>query len=290
MRVAVSDSKSFVGKSICKLLEEIDIEIFRIDDNDEFDISDNESFKSIPPVDHFIHLACKVYVPLSYEEPYTFYRYNYMSTLNVLEFCRLNRVHLIYASSYIYGSPEYLPVDEMHRIVPFNPYAETKVLCEKLCEGYSKYFDVKSTVLRLFNIYGENQTGNLLIPQILSQIKDKESISLKSSSPKRDFVYVEDVARAFVACLKEESNYAIYNVCSGRSISIKEMTILIKKACSELGMEVNFVFSEEDRNNEVDETVGTYQKIESAVGWHPLVSLEDGIKRMLKKDLRINKG
>lgn len=135
----------------------------------------------------------------------------------------------------------------------------------------------------------KTQTGNLLIPQILSQINDKGTIMLKSSSPRRDYVYVEDVARAFIASLNEQSDYIIYNVCSGKSVSIKELTILIKKACSELGKDVNFVFSEEDRNNDVDDTVGTYQKIESALGWHPLVSLEEGIVRMLKNDLRIKK-
>lgn len=289
MRVAVSDSNSFVGKRVCRLLEENNIELVRIDDDDKFNISDKNSYRTIPPVDHFIHLSCMVYVPLSYEDPYTFYHYNYMSTLNALEFCRLNKVHFIYASSYIYGTPEYLPVDENHKISPFNPYAETKALCEKLCEGYSKYLGVKSTILRLFNIYGENQTGNLLIPQILSQINDKGTIMLRSSTPRRDYVYVEDVARAFIASLNEQSDYTIYNVCSGKSVSIKELTILIRKAYSELGKEVNFVFSEEDRNNEVDETVGTYQKIESALGWHPSVTLEEGIIRMLKNDLRIEK-
>ena len=208
-----------------------------------------------------------------------------MATLNVLEYCRKNACHLIYASSYIYGTPEYLPVDEKHPIKPFNPYAQSKAICEQLCGGYNRDFGVKISILRLFNVYGEGQCGKLLLPEILKQIKEgKTDIQLKSGSSRRDFVHVDDVARAFIACLDDRNGFSIYNVCSGQSYSIRELTDIINAFC---GNGLNFCFSESDRKMEVDETVGSYWRINKCLGWKPELSLMDGIKKTITAELCI---
>ena len=281
MKVIVSGSDGFLGSHICEILEKRGIEVIPLDITNGYDLSKPDVFEALPQADHFIHLANLVYVPMSYEKPYVFYRINYMTTLNALEYCRKNNAHLIYASSYIYGAPQYLPVDENHPVCPFNPYAQTKVICEKMCEGYHRDFGVKVSILRPFNLYGTGQKGKLLIPEIVGQLKEgKTRIQLKAATPRRDYINVVDVAGAFVACIDDMNEIGVYNVCSGESVSVKEITEIINK---HLKNKVVFMFSESDRPNEVDETRGCCDKLLS-IGWKPTMSFEEGIIDILKSE------
>lgn len=281
MKIAVAGSDGFVGRNVCVQLEAKGYEVVKIDITRGYDLCDNTIIEKINPIDCFIHLANLVYVPGSYADPENYYRVNYLTTLNSLEICRKHKARLVYASSYIYGPPQYLPVDENHPINPFNPYAQTKVICEKLCEGYHRDFGVKVSILRPFNIYGVGQKGKLLIPEILKQVKEgKERIELKSSTPRRDFINVVDVAGAFVACLEDPNDFNVYNVCSGTSVSVRELTELINKY---LTKKVQFVFSEEARPNEVDESRGSCEKLES-IGWRRTLSFDEGIRILLQSE------
>lgn len=281
MKIAVAGSDGFVGRNVCVQLEAKGYEVVKIDITRGYDLCDNTIIEKINPIDCFIHLANLVYVPGSYADPENYYRVNYLTTLNSLEICRKHKARLVYASSYIYGPPQYLPVDENHPINPFNPYAQTKVICEKLCEGYHRDFGVKVSILRPFNIYGVGQKGKLLIPEILKQVKEgKERIELKASTPRRDFINVVDVAGAFVACLEDPNDFNVYNVCSGTSVSVRELTELINKY---LTKKVQFVFSEEARPNEVDESRGSCEKLES-IGWRRTLSFDEGIRILLQSE------
>lgn len=281
MVFAVAGSEGFVGKEVCKQLEADGHEIVRIDLTQGFDLSDPGVIESIPAVDCFIHLANLVYVPGSYEKPALYYRVNYMTTLNALEVCRKYNARLVYISSYVYGPPQYLPVDENHPVCPFNPYAQTKVICEKLCEGYHRDFGVKISVVRPFNIYGVGQKGMLLIPEIIGQLKEgKDTIQLKAASPRRDYINVIDVARAICTCAMSDEEYGVYNACSGESVSVKEITEIINR---NLNKKVDFAFSASDRPNEVDESRGSCKKLKS-IGWQPSITFEEGIKAILESE------
>lgn len=281
MRIAVAGSDGFVGSQVCKQLESKGHEVVRIDITRGFDLCDNTIIDKIEPIDCFIHLANLVYVPGSYTDPEKYYRVNYLTTLNALEICRKYNARLVYASSYIYGPPQYLPVDEQHPVCPFNPYAQTKVICEKLCEGYHRDFKVKVSILRPFNIYGVGQKGKLLLPEIIGQLKEgKETIELKASAPCRDYINVIDVAGAFVACTEDTNDFNTYNVCSGISVSVRELTEVINK---HLNKKVIFSFSEEARPNEVDESRGSCEKLKR-IGWKQTITLDDGIKALLKSE------
>lgn len=281
MKVAVAGSEGFVGLHVCKLLEIEGHNVVRIDISNGADLCNRDIIDKIGPIDCFIHLANLVYVPASYENPEIFYRVNYLTTLNSLEICRKYGARLIYASSYIYGPPRYLPVDERHPISPFNPYAQTKVICEKMCEGYHRDFNVRVSILRPFNIYGVGQKGKLLIPEIVGQLKDgRDIIQLKASSPRRDYINIEDVASAFIACINDRNDYGIYNVCSGESVSVKEITEIINK---HLKRKAVFLFSESDRPSEVNETRGSCDKLKS-LGWSPSISFEEGIVKILESE------
>lgn len=279
MKIAVAGSDGFVGRNVCTFFKEAGHTIFPIDITSGLDLCDASILDMAPQVDCFVHLANLVYVPASYEDPARFYRVNYLTTLNALEICRKWKAKLIYISSYIYGPPQYLPVDESHPVCPFNPYAQTKVICEKLCEGYQRDFGVKISIIRPFNLYGVGQRGKLLIPEIFSQLKEgKTQIQLKAASPRRDYVNVVDLARAITLCAEKDCSIGPYNVCSGESVSVREITEIINR---NLKHKVNFSFSTSDRPNEVDETRGAYTNLK-ALGWTPSVSFEDGIKAIIE--------
>ena len=279
MNIAVAGSDGFVGRSVCALLKETGHTIIPIDITRGLDLCDASIIDKVPMVDCFVHLANLVYVPASYENPAKFYRVNYLTTLNALEVCRKQNAKLVYISSYIYGSPQYLPVDESHPVCPFNPYAQSKVICEKLCEGYQRDFGVKIAIIRPFNLYGVGQKGKLLIPEIFAQLKEgKTQIQLKAASPRRDYINVVDLARAIKLCAEKECPIGPYNVCSGESVSVREITEIINR---NLKHKVDFSFSSSDRPNEVDETRGAYTNL-NALGWVPSVGFEEGIKVIIE--------
>lgn len=281
MKIAVAGSDGFVGKNVCVQLGQAGHEIIPIDLAQGFDLSDPSSIEKVPEIECFIHLANLVYVPGSYKNPAMYYRVNYMTTLNALEICRKFNARLVYISSYVYGPPQYVPVDEQHPVCPFNPYAQTKVICEKLCEGYHRDFGVKVSVIRPFNIYGVGQKGMLLIPEIIGQLKTgKEIIQLKAASPRRDYINVIDVARAICTCALSDDDYGVYNACSGESVSVCEITEIINR---NLKKKVQFSFSASDRPNEVDETRGSNEKMKT-LGWRPSITFEEGIIEILKSE------
>lgn len=281
MKIVVAGSEGFLGKKVCSQLINEGHDVVRLDISKGDDLCDVRVMDGIPQIDCFIHLANLVYVPGSYENPALYYRVNYLTTLNALEICRKYNARLVYVSSYIYGPPQYLPVDEIHVSNPTNPYAQTKLICEKLCEGYHRDFGVKVSIVRPFNIYGVGQKGMLLIPEIIGQLKEgKEEVQLKAASPRRDYINVIDVANAICMCMSPDEDYCAYNVCSGESISIREITELIN---NHLKKKVTFKFSASDRPHELDETRGSCEKLK-ALGWEPTISFEDGIQAILDSE------
>ncbi len=281
-KIIISGANGFVGRKLRDILNSYTnkYSLYLFDITNGFDLSDFNLIKDIETFDVFVHLANLSYVPESYIRPHDFYRTNYLTTLNARELCRLRNARMIYISSYIYGNPIHQPVDETHPIRPFNPYAQTKVICEKLCEGYYRDFGVKSTILRPFNIYGEGQKGKLLIPEIVEQLKCGNHVRLKDPYPRRDYVNVKDVAFAIKKCIDTPlESCEAFNICSGKSYSVKEITDIFNLLLQDKAI---FSFGISDRKNEVNETVGCYSKFNRATGWTPTISLEDGIKNIIE--------
>ena len=279
MRIAVAGSEGFIGQHVCALLTQKGYDIVPIDIINGTDLCHDSIVDEVPAIDSFIHLANLGNVQASYNNPVQYYRANYLATLNALEICRRHQARFIYASSsYVYGIPQYLPIDENHPLCSTNPYAQTKLICERLCQGYNRDFGVKVSILRPFNIYGIGQKGMALIPEIVEQLKeDKQQILLKNPIPKRDYVNVTDAAAAFVRCTQDNNDYCAYNICSGKSISVKQITELINK---HLKKKVVFNFQEQGESNPADEIRGCNKKLKKT-GWKPIKTFEQGIIEIL---------
>ncbi|MCK5050766.1 MAG: NAD-dependent epimerase/dehydratase family protein [Candidatus Cloacimonetes bacterium] len=275
MKIVVTGSRGFIGTRLVPTLTKKDHEVIEIDLKTGYDITNWESIKDLVDFDVIIHLVAISYVPKSYEIPREMFRVNINGTLNMLELCRINKAKFIFTSSYVYGKPKYLPIDEEHPTEAFNPYCQSKLIGEDLCKTYNKDFGVPVIIFRPFNIYGPGQNGNFLIPLIQKQIKDDGIVQLKDPRPKRDYIHVDDVVDAYCKAVKyNKTDFDIFNIGSGTSYSVKEIAeMLVTKS----GKNISIEFSEERRENEVLDTVcdnrKTIKKLE----------IEASLKRLMEK-------
>ena len=164
MKLAITGCNGFIGSHLVKRLLKDGHDLIKIDFNYGYDLTDWSSLQSLEKFDVLFHLAAKSYVPESYDNPQPFYYTNIVGTLNALELCRLHNAKMIYTSSYVYGQPKYLPIDEEHLVIPFNPYAQSKIIGEDLCKAYHRDFGLNVLTIRPFNIYGTGQSGRLYYP------------------------------------------------------------------------------------------------------------------------------
>lgn len=282
MNIAVTGSSGFIGKYLVKAIQNTiqSANLIEIDSIKGIDILNKDQLDQVGKIDTVVHLAAKSYVPDSFENPHSFYYTNVVGTLNILELCRKNKAKCIMISSYVYGSPMYLPIDEKHIVQAFNPYGQSKLMCESLCEGYYRDFGVPSIIFRPFNVYGDGQNTNFLIPSVFKQIREgRRDIILKDPIPKRDFVFIEDVVVAILRIIKTDfRDFDVFNICSGESFSVREVTQMINRF---LKNKVNFIFEEGGRKNEVIDIKGNLSKISKILGWSPEYSLENGLKFMI---------
>jgi UDP-glucose 4-epimerase len=277
MKVAVTGSSGFTGRNLIGRLLHLNHEVIKIDLEEGIDAADYSNLESIPKFDALFHLAAKSFVPDSYEKPHDFYRINFNSTLNTLELCRKYSAKYIYVSSYVYGTPQYLPIDENHPIATFNPYADSKILCENLCRGYNKYFNLNVFIVRPFNIYGPHQTNNFLIPSIFNQaIKGK--IELNDPNPRRDLIYIDDLVDLYTRLLEyQDSKFEIFNAGYGKSHSVRE---IVEYIANLFPSKIEINFTNIIRPNEVADTVSNNNKAKSLLNWEPGIDLFEGLSRV----------
>lgn len=277
--IVVTGSSGFVGSNLVKLLNKFDYQIIELDFTNEFDLTHWESVNKIRKFDLLIHLAASVYIPDSYISPREFYYNNMVSTLNMLELCKCENSKMIYVSSYVYGKPQYLPIDEKHPVSVLNPYSRSKVISEQLCIGYNRDFGVPIIIFRPFNIYGPEQNDKFLIPSIQKQIKENGIIQLKDPRPKRDFIHIDDVVMAYckaieyILDLKNNLDFEIFNLGSGISYSVKEVAAIL---VSQTGKDIPIKFSEARRKGEVLDTVANISKLSNMLNWEPKIEFKDG--------------
>ena len=278
IKVLITGGNGFIGSSLGKLLASKSINIINPGDVDALNLCDWEAVRSIPKSDVIVHLASKNFVPASFNDPQGYYNNNIASTINILEKAKADKSKVIFFSTYVYGPPLYLPVDENHYTNPLNPYTQSKLICEELCKAYHRDFGLPVTIFRPFNIYGPGQNPAFFIPTIINQIKNKV-IQLNDSRPKRDFIHVDDVCEAvFLSITNTKHSFSIYNLGSGVSTSVKEIVNMILKYSHS---KAHIVFSDETRQGEVMDTIADISKIKLELNWEPKISISKGLEAIV---------
>lgn len=283
MKILLTGANGFIGSNLIRS------PLFKSHDLISLSSSQGDiatlNIKDLPKTDHVIHLAAATFVPDSWEKPYDFYHTNVMGTNNILEYCRTHQASLTFLSSYSYGTPQYLPIDELHPHSLNTPYNHSKFLAEELCRFYANQFKVKINVLKPFNIFGEGQKEYFVIPKILKQLLNPETkeIEVFDLTPKRDYLYIDDLISA-IHCSLACSGHEIFNVGSGVSYSIQE---IIELACKITKINKPIRTSHNSRKNEIMNLTANYDKIATKLGWKPTFSFENGLRKIIES-LRSN--
>jgi nucleoside-diphosphate-sugar epimerase len=280
-KILVTGSEGFIGKALVKKLSELGYSTLGFDTANG-DIAEEGCLIQAGKEDisYVFHLAGKTFIPESWKHPFVFYRTNVLGTENVLEFCRKTGAGLTYISSYLYGIPEYLPVDEKHPVKAFNPYSHTKLVAEEICNYYRDQFDLGISILRPFNVYGPGQSEQFLIPGLIRKIMDPDIsiIEVMDLRPRRDFVFIDDFVDALV--LSMDGPRGIYNIGSGISVSVEEVFSEILRATN-----INKPIQDKglERPNEIFDLYADISKISEKLNWKPLTSIQKGIMRCIDK-------
>lgn len=236
-------------------------------------------------VDSVFHLAALIAIPYSYQAPDSYVDTNIRGTLNICQAARDTGVKRVIhtSTSEVYGTAQYVPIDEKHPLQPQSPYSASKIAADAMAMSFYSAFDLPLTIARPFNTYGPRQSARAVIPTIITQIANgKKQIQLGDVSPTRDFNYVEDTCRGFIALAESEKTIGeIVNVGSNFEISVSDTLKLIKTImCSD----VEFLVDEQrlrPEKSEVNRLWCDNAKIKSLTGFSPQVSLEEGLRRTI---------
>lgn len=195
----------------------------------------------------------------------------------------VNRI-IVTSTSEIYGTAQYVPIDEKHPYNPQSPYAASKASADHLALSYYRSFGTPVTIIRPFNTYGPRQSARAIIPTIVTQIlSGKTQIKLGNLEPTRDLNYVKDTANGFITVgLHEKTIGDVYNIGSGREISIGE---LAQKIIDLLGRRVEIVQDEQrvrPEKSEVERLLCNADKAKALTGWEPKYTLEEGLKETIE--------
>jgi NAD dependent epimerase/dehydratase len=236
-------------------------------------------------IDFILHLAALIAIPYSYSAPESYVSTNISGTLNVLNAARINKIKriLITSTSEVYGTAQYVPIDEKHPLQGQSPYSATKIAADKLGESFYRSFNLPVTIVRPFNTFGPRQSARAIIPTIISQIKNGATVlNLGDLTPTRDFLYVKDTVNGFVEILGSEQTIGEeINIATQQEISMEN---LVKTISRIMGKEIQInedIQRIRPKKSEVYRLLGSNEKIRTLTSWKLNFSLEDGLKETI---------
>ena len=276
-RVVVTGASGFIGKYLVPKLRSVAHEVIEAGST-EGDVADEATWSRFPDVEVVVHLAGRTFVPDSWIDPAGFLRTNLQGTVLALDYCRTHDARLVFLSSYLYGKPEKMPIPESAALSATNPYALSKKLAEDACRFYADAFGVRVTVLRPFNVFGPDQAKHFLIPTIIDQAAAGNVIHVKDLEPKRDYVYIDDLADAIERSMVLDQAFNIFNIGTGISYSVADLISLIQ---SIMGTNLAVQSSGERRAVEVMDTKADIERASAILGWSPKWTLKAGLEKVL---------
>lgn len=258
-----------------------EIEIFSGDIRDP-----NGVREAIRGVDQVFHLAALIAIPFSYHSPDSYVDTNIKGTLNVLQAARdleTERI-LVTSTSEVYGTAQYVPIDEKHPFQGQSPYSATKIGADRIAESFYRSFEMPITIVRPFNTYGPRQSARAVIPTIITQLlSGKEEIKLGSLTPTRDFNYVKDTAQGFIEISKSEKTIGEeINIATQNEISIGE---LAEELIRQINPKAKIICDDQrlrPEKSEVNRLLGSNKKIKSLTSWEPKYTFSEGLAETIE--------
>lgn len=255
------------------------IEVFSGDVADAFAVD-----RAVEGQDVVFHLASLIAIPYSYVAPAAYVSANVTGTLNVLQACRRHGTpRLVHTStSEVYGTAQYVPMDEKHPVVGQSPYSATKIGADKLVESFHRSYALPAVTVRPFNTYGPRQSARAVIPTIITQALERDRIEIGSLSPVRDFTFVTDTAEGFVAASTCDAALGeVVNLGVGEGVSVGDV---VEMVCAEVGRELPVRTMDErvrPEASEVQRLISDNRRMRTLTGWAPRVSFPEGLRRTI---------
>lgn len=257
------------------------IEVFTGDIRDPNGV--REAMKGI---DEVYHLAALIAIPFSYHSPDSYVDTNIKGTLNVLQAAReleTKRI-LVTSTSEVYGTAQYVPIDEKHPYQGQSPYSATKIGADRIAESFYRSFNMPITIVRPFNTYGPRQSARAVIPTIITQLLSGETeIKLGALTPTRDFNFVKDTARGFIEIAKSENTIGEeINIATQQEISIGEFA---EEMIRQINPSAKIVCDQQrirPEKSEVNRLLGSNEKIKKLTNWEPKYTFEQGIAETIE--------
>lgn len=253
-----------------------EIEIFAGDIRDP-----NGVRTALNQADEVYHLAALIAIPFSYHSPDSYVDTNIKGTLNVLQAGRdlgTNRI-LVTSTSEVYGTAQYVPIDENHPYQGQSPYSATKIGADRLAESFYRSFGTPVTIVRPFNTYGPRQSARAVIPTIILQLlSGMTEIKLGSLTPTRDLNFVQDTAQGFIDIAKSAKTIGQeINIASQQEISIGKLAQIL---INQINPNARIICDEQrlrPEKSEVNRLLGSNKKIKELTTWEPKFSLKEGL-------------
>ena len=257
------------------------VEIFAGDIRDPHGV--REAMKGCDAV---FHLAALIAIPFSYHSPDSYVDTNVKGTLNVLQAARdLGGIRvLVTSTSEVYGTAQYVPIDEKHPFQGQSPYSATKIGADRLAESFYRSFDLPITIVRPFNTFGPRQSARAVIPTIITQLlAGKKEIHLGALTPTRDFNYVKDTANGFYQIfLSEKTIGQEINIATQKEVSIGD---LAHELIRQINPEAKIICDEQrlrPEKSEVNRLLGCNEKICRLTDWKQQYSFETGLSETVE--------
>ena len=246
--------------------------------------------KAMRGCDIVLHLAALIAIPYSYHSPDTYVETNIKGTLNILQAAReLGTEKIVHTStSEVYGTARYIPIDEDHPLQGQSPYSATKIGADQMALAFYRSFNTPVAIIRPFNTYGPRQSARAVIPTVITQIaSDQRGIHLGSLHPTRDFNYVADTVRGFLAVAQSDKTVGeVVNIGSNYEVSIGD---LVKTIAKLMGSDID-IKTDNNRirpeKSEVERLWADNRKALELTGWKPeyagMKGLEHGLQETIK--------
>lgn len=302
-KILVTGADGFIGSHLCEILVEKGCRVKALSQYNSFnywgwledlscldqievvsgDIRDSSFCRKIcEDIDVIFHLAALIAIPYSYIAPHSYIDTNVSGTLNICQ-AALDRgcekiIHI--STSEVYGTADYVPIDEKHQLKPQSPYSASKVGADSIAWSFFRSFNLSVVIARPFNTFGPRQSSRAVIPTIVSQLaKKNDHLVLGDLRPTRDLNYVEDTCLGMVALAEcDKAVGEVVNIGSGREISIGDLALLIQK---KMGTNAEIVQAKDrirPKNSEVFRLCCDNTKIKYLTGFTPAVGLEEGLE------------
>lgn len=237
--------------------------------------------KAVEGQEVVLNLAALIAIPYSYHSPDTYIDTNIKGTLNILQAARRHDLTRVVqtSSSEVYGTAQYIPIDEKHPLHPQSPYAASKVGADQLALSFHASFDLPVGILRPFNTYGPRQSARAVIPTIIGQLATNREVKLGATTPTRDFTFVDDTAMGFLAAATSDAIVGqTINLGSGFEVSISDTA----KTIAEI-MNIDLKITNDEQrvrpeNSEVERLHASITKASELLSWKPKLNGLEGFK------------